>query len=57
LPARASPPAASNAARAIESAPAHYYLGMNLGQLARTELRRRAQLVKEMEREFKTAAR
>jgi hypothetical protein len=38
------------------SAPAHYYLGMNLGQLARTELLGALSLVKEMEREFKTAA-
>jgi hypothetical protein len=39
-----------------KSAPAHYYLGMNLGQLARTELLGAFKLVKEMEREFKTAA-
>lgn len=42
-------------ARAPKSAPAHYYLGMNLGQLARTELIGALKLVKEMEREFKTA--
>jgi tetratricopeptide (TPR) repeat protein len=38
-----------------KSAPAHYYLGMDLGQLARTELIGALKLVKEMEREFKTA--
>jgi tetratricopeptide (TPR) repeat protein len=38
-----------------KSAPAHYYLGMNLGQLARTELLGALDLVREMEREFKTA--
>jgi tetratricopeptide (TPR) repeat protein len=38
-----------------KSAPAHYYLGMNLGQLARTELLGALKLVREMEREFKTA--
>jgi tetratricopeptide (TPR) repeat protein len=42
-------------ARDPKSAPAHYYLGMNLGQLARTELIGALILVKEMEREFKTA--
>jgi tetratricopeptide (TPR) repeat protein len=42
-------------ARDPKSAPAHYYLGMNLGQLARTELLGALSLVKEMEREFKTA--
>jgi hypothetical protein len=42
-------------AGAPKSAPAHYYLGMNLGQLARTELIGALKLVKEMEREFKTA--
>jgi len=39
-----------------KSAPAHYYLGMNLGQLARTELIGALELVREMEREFKTTA-
>ena len=39
-----------------KSAPAHYYLAMNLGQLARTELLGALKLVKEMEREFKAAA-
>jgi tetratricopeptide (TPR) repeat protein len=38
-----------------KSAPAHYYLGMNLGQLARTELLGALKLVQEMEAEFKTA--
>jgi len=39
-----------------ESASAHYYLAMNLGQLARTETTGALKIVKEMEREFKTAA-
>lgn len=39
-----------------KSAPAHYYLGMNLGQLARTKLLGALKLVGEMERAFKTAA-
>jgi hypothetical protein len=43
-------------ARESNSAPAHYYLAMNLGQLARTELLGALKLVKEMEREFKTAS-
>jgi len=43
-------------ARESNSAPAHYYLGMNLGQLARTEFLGALKLVKEMEREFETAA-
>lgn len=34
---------------------AHYYLGMNLGQLARTKSLGALKLVSEMEREFKTA--
>lgn len=38
-----------------KSAPAHYYLAMNFGQLARTEYLGALKLVKEMEREFKTA--
>ena len=38
-----------------KSAPGHYYLGMNLGQLARTELLGALKLVKQMEIEFKTA--
>ena len=38
-----------------KSTPGHYYLGMNLGQLARTELLGALKLVREMEREFKTA--
>jgi predicted Zn-dependent protease len=42
-------------ARSPQSAPAHYYLAMNLGQLARTEWIGALLLVKEMEREFKTA--
>ena len=40
---------------APQSGPAHYYLGMNLGQLARTELLGALTLVREMETEFKTA--
>jgi hypothetical protein len=43
-------------AREPKNAAAHYYLAMNLGQLARTELLGALQLVSEMEREFKTAA-
>jgi tetratricopeptide (TPR) repeat protein len=39
-----------------ESAPAHYYLAMNLGQLARTETAGALKTVREIEREFKTAA-
>jgi hypothetical protein len=38
-----------------KSAPGHYYLGMNLGQLARTEILGALKLVKQMEIEFKTA--
>jgi hypothetical protein len=38
-----------------KSAPGHYYLGMNLGQLARTEILGALKLVKQMEVEFKTA--
>ena len=41
--------------RAPESAAAHYYLGMNLGQLARTKLLGAFKIVDEMEREFKAA--
>lgn len=37
------------------SGPGHYWLGMNLGQLARTELLGALSLVREMEAEFKTA--
>ena len=37
------------------SAPAHYYLGMNLGQLARTKGLGALKLVNEMEREFDAA--
>jgi hypothetical protein len=39
--------------REPNNAAAHYYLAMNLGQLARTELLGALGLVKEMEREFK----
>jgi hypothetical protein len=39
------------------SAPAHYYLGQDLGQLARTETLGALKIVKEMEREYKTAIR
>ena len=38
------------------SAPAHYYLAMNLGQLARTKTLGALRLVNEMEVEFKTAS-
>jgi len=50
--------AASRQAIALDpnSAPAHYYLALNLGQLARTETLEALILVREMEREFKTAA-
>jgi tetratricopeptide (TPR) repeat protein len=43
-------------ARDPKLAPAHYYLGMNLGQLARTKLLGALKLVGEMERAFKAAA-
>ena len=39
-------------ARDSNSAPAHYYLGMNLGQLARTRGFSALRLVDQMEREF-----
>jgi hypothetical protein len=39
-------------ARASNSAPAHYYLGMNLGQLARTKNLAALKLVDQMQREF-----
>jgi len=39
-------------ARESNSAPAHYYLGMNLGQLARTKGLAALKLVDQMEREF-----
>jgi hypothetical protein len=42
-------------ARDSNSAPAHLYLGMNLGQLAKTKLLGALKIVNEMEREFKTA--
>jgi tetratricopeptide (TPR) repeat protein len=42
-------------ARAPKLAAGHYYLAMNLGQLARTEYLGALALVKEMEPEFKTA--
>jgi len=42
-------------ARDPKSATAHYYLAMNLGQLARTKFLGALKLVKEMDREFKTA--
>jgi len=48
--------AARNAlAQQSNSAPAHYYLAMNLGQLARTKTLGALRLVDEMEAEFKTA--
>ena len=43
-------------ARVPDSGPGHYYLGMNLGQLARTKLLGALKIVDEMEREFKAAA-
>ena len=45
-------------ARETNSAPGHYYLAMNYGQLARAEAPSLAayRLVKQMEREFKAAA-
>lgn len=43
-------------ARDTNSVAAHYYLGMNLGQLARTKNLGALKLVREMEKEFKTAA-
>jgi len=43
-------------AREPESAPAHYYLAMDLGQLARTKTLGALKMVREIEREFKTAA-
>jgi predicted Zn-dependent protease len=44
-------------ARQPKSAPGHYYLGMNLGQLADTKRNLAAlKMVKEMEREFQAAA-
>jgi len=43
-------------AREPEMAAGHYYLAMNLGQLARTETLGALAIVKEMEREFKIAA-
>ena len=39
-------------ARQSNSAPAHYYLAMNLGQLARTKMLGALKLVDQMEREF-----
>jgi hypothetical protein len=42
-------------AREAKSAPGHYYLAMNLGQLARTRSLGALKIVGEMEREFKTA--
>jgi tetratricopeptide (TPR) repeat protein len=42
-------------AREPDSAPGHYYLGMNLGQLARTKTLGALKLVDEMEHEFKLA--
>ena len=42
-------------ARDAKSAPGHYYLAMNLGQLAQTKTLGALRIVDEMEREFKTA--
>lgn len=42
-------------ARASNSAPLHQYLGMNLGQLARTKILGALKLVSQMEREFTLA--
>ena len=44
-------------ARESNSAPAHYYLGMNLGQLAQTKGLGALRLVNQMEREFTPGAR
>jgi tetratricopeptide (TPR) repeat protein len=44
-------------ARDSNCAPAHYYLGMNLGQLARTRTLGALRLVSEMERAFQAARR
>lgn len=44
-------------ARNPKSAPAHYYLGMNLGQLARTKFLGALKIVNEIEREFDAARR
>ncbi|MCX6930190.1 MAG: hypothetical protein NT154_44320 [Verrucomicrobia bacterium] len=41
--------------RETNSAPAHYYLGLNLGQLARTKGLGALKLVDQMEREFNRA--
>ena len=43
-------------AREPDSVAGHYYLGLNLGQLARVETLGALRLVKQMEREFKTAS-
>ena len=42
-------------ARDPKSVPGHYYLSMNLGQLAQTKTLGALRIVQEMEREFKTA--
>src|SRR6185369_15935295 len=42
-------------ARDLKSAPGHFYLAMNLGQLARTRTLGALKIVDEMEREFKAA--
>src|SRR5213592_4588051 len=42
-------------AREPKSAPAHYYLAMDLGQLAQTKTLGALRIVQEMERQFKTA--
>ena len=52
---RESPPAGRRIARESNSAPAHYYLGMNLGQLARTKGLAALRLVSQMEHEFTRA--
>ncbi|MGD1088903.1 MAG: hypothetical protein ABR955_09300 [Verrucomicrobiota bacterium] len=43
-------------ARDTNAVAAHYYLGMNLGQLARTRSLGALKIIREMESEFKTAA-
>jgi len=43
-------------ARDTNAVAAHYYLGMNLGQLARTKSLGALKIIREMESEFKTAA-
>jgi len=48
-------PCREQLARGVRIAPVHYYLAMNLGQLARTKTLGALKIVDEMEREFKMA--